>query len=100
METTIDPDAHYTQVAMRALSRFVPSSLDDAPDAVRARFNNALLNVAVNRLIEVEGRTAAATILWRIVDALQDGYLANPGTPHRPHAARRRTGAVTRGRLG
>ena len=81
METTIDPDAHYTQVAMRALSRFVPSSLDDAPDAVRTRFNNALLNVAVNRLIEVEGRTAAATILWRIVDALQDGYLPTPERP-------------------
>ena len=81
METTIDPDAPYTRVAMHALARFVPSSLDDAPEAVRARFNNALLNVAVHRLIEVEGQTAAATILWRIGDVLQDGYLPTPDHP-------------------
>ena len=81
VEPRMDPDAYYTNLAMRALSRLVPDALADAPDSIRERFDNALLNVAVNRVVEAEGRTATATILWRLADVLQDGRVA---TPHRP----------------
>lgn len=76
-----DVDAYYTHIAMRALARFVPASFDAAPAAVRARFDNALLNVAVSRLVEAEGKTTAATILWRLADVLQDD---RPATLDRP----------------
>ena len=81
IEPGMDPDAYYTDIAMRALAHLVPAVLADAPESIRQRFDNALLNVAVNRLVEAEGRIAAATILWRLADVLQDGRLA---TPHRP----------------
>lgn len=74
-------DAHYTDVAMRAIARRAPALLAEESPAVRARLDNALLNVAVNRLVRAEGRASAATILWRLADALQDG---GPATPQRP----------------
>ena len=36
-------------------------------------FNNALLNVAVNRFVATEGCQGSATILWRLADALSNG---------------------------
>ena len=36
-------------------------------------FNNALLNVAVNRFVATEGCQGSATILWRLADALNNG---------------------------
>ena len=36
-------------------------------------FNNALLNVAVNRFVATEGCHGSATILWRLADALNNG---------------------------
>ena len=74
-------DAHYTHAAMRAIARRAPTLLADELPGVRARLDNALLNVAVNRLVRAEGRTSAAAILWRLADALQDG---SPATPQRP----------------
>ena len=81
VEPGMDPDAYYTNLAMRALSRLVPDALADAPDSIRERFDNALLNVAVNRVVEAEGHIVAATILWRLADVLQEGRTA---TAHRP----------------
>ena len=82
-ETTMhdDPDAHYTQVATRTLAQLVPSLLDDAPQAVRERLDNALLNVAVNRVVEAEGPGKAAAILWRLADLLGDAHLATSQVP-------------------
>ena len=77
----MDPDAYHTLQAMRALERLVPSSLDRAAPPVRAKLNNALLNVAVNRLVEAEGRTAAAVILGRLADVLHNGQWATPAFP-------------------
>ena len=81
MKTPMDPDAHYTLLAMRALERLVPAALNRAPPPVRAKFNNALLNVAVNRLIDIEGPTTAATILWRLADLLENGHRPTPESP-------------------
>jgi hypothetical protein len=36
-------------------------------------FNNALLNIAVNRFVATEGCQGSATILWRLADALSNG---------------------------
>jgi hypothetical protein len=40
-------------------------------------FNNALLNIAVNRYVAIEGTQGSATILWRIADALASGAHGN-----------------------
>ena len=40
-------------------------------------FNNALLNIAVNRFVAIEGCEGSATILWRIADALVSGGYGN-----------------------
>ena len=40
-------------------------------------FNNALLNIAVNRFVAIEGSQGSATILWRIADALSNGGYGN-----------------------
>jgi hypothetical protein len=39
------------------------------PDIVD-RFDNALLNIAVHRLVEEEGNTKTATILFRLAEAV------------------------------
>ena len=42
-------------------------------------FNNALLNIAVNRFVATEGCQGCATILWRLADALSNGgYGSSP----------------------
>tara|TARA_Y200000002_G_scaffold67936_1_gene52788 strand:- start:1108 stop:1359 length:252 start_codon:yes stop_codon:yes gene_type:complete len=42
-------------------------------------FNNALLNIAVNRFVAIEGCQGSATILWRLADALSNGaYGSDP----------------------
>ena len=76
-----DPDAHHTQIATRTLAQRVLFLLDDAPHAVRERFDNALLNVAVNRLVEAEGSSRAAAILWRLADLLGDAHGGAPPSP-------------------
>lgn len=76
-----DPDAHHTQVATRTLAQRVVFLLDDAPDAIRERFDNALLNVAVNRLVEAEGSCRAAAILWRLADLLGDAHAGSVPSP-------------------
>ena len=81
MTLHLDRDAYYTQVATRTLAQLVPSLLDDAPDSVRERFDNALLNVAVNRLVEAEGPGKAAAILWRLADLLGDPDAVAPRSP-------------------
>ena len=76
-----DPEARHTQIATRTLAQRVLLLLDDAPDAIRERFDNALLNVAVNRLVEAEGPSRAAAILWRLADLLGDAHARSAATP-------------------
>lgn len=81
MSLLIDPDAEYTELAMYTLQLLIPNALDDSGPMVRARFDNAMLNIAVNRIVEVEGSSAAATILWRIADAIGAGQRPASGSP-------------------
>ena len=69
-----DTDAKHTEIAAEILQRLIPASLDTASPAVRDRFDNALLNIAVSRIIEIEGAERTATILIRLAEAV----VANP----------------------
>ena len=74
-----DSEARQTEVAMTILQDMVPAALDAAGPQVRARFDNALLNVAVHRILDVEGEQVTATILMRLADARMSGQVPKPG---------------------
>lgn len=82
-----DVDVYYTEKAMCALSEVLKESYDSLPDDLRDYFDNALLNIAVNRILEAEGPVTTATLLWRIADALQSGVKPTASNPleHSPH---------------
>ena len=82
-----DIDVYFTEKAMCALSEVLKESFDSLPDDLRNHFDNALLNIAVNRIVGAEGPVTTATLLWRISDALQSGIKPTPGNPleHSPH---------------
>ena len=68
----IDPQLKHTEMAMRALQDLVPTALNFAPMEVQETFNNAMLNIAVNRILALEGPTITATLLWRLSDRMAD----------------------------
>ena len=76
-----DQEAYHTELAMEVLSQLIPEALDQASADVRSRFDNALLNMAVNRIVNVEGPVFTATILWRLADALQSGQTPSAEQP-------------------
>ena len=76
-----DQEAYHTELAMEVLSQLIPEALDQASADVRSRFDNALLNMAVNRIVNVEGPVFTATILWRWADALQSGQTPSAEQP-------------------
>ena len=82
-----DVDVYFTEKAMCALSDVLNESYDSLPDDLRDHFDNALLNIAVNRIVGAEGPVTTATLLWRISDALHSGIKPTPGNPleHNPH---------------
>jgi|TARA_B110000196_G_C20991439_1_gene588405 hypothetical protein len=82
-----DVDVYYTEKAMCALSEVLKESFDSLPDDLRDYFDNALLNIAVNRILEAEGPVTTATLLWRISDVLQSGIKPTASNPleHNPH---------------
>jgi hypothetical protein len=76
-----DIDVYYTEKTMQLLSSMLETSYDNLPKDFRMRFDNALMNIAVNRILEVEGSSVTATFLWRIADALQSGLKPTPDNP-------------------
>ena len=68
--------AQQTLEAMAILQRLTPDVLTPR---LRNCFDNALLNVAVHRVIEVEGAQRTATILLRLAEAVLAE--ANPQEP-------------------
>ena len=76
-----DREAYHTEMAMEVLSQLIPGALDHASAEVRNRFDNALLNMAVNRIVKAEGSVFTATILWRLADALQSGQTPSAEQP-------------------
>ena len=74
-----DYDVWAVEVAMETLERRIKPIVSDAPLSAQTRFNNALLNLAVNRIVAVEGGKFTAGILWRLADAIADGKKPEPG---------------------
>ena len=74
-----DYDVWAVEVAMETLERRIKPIVSDAPLSAQTRFNNALLDLAVNRIVALEGSKFTAGILWRLADAIADGKKPEPG---------------------
>ncbi|MBH64688.1 MAG: hypothetical protein CL569_20015 [Alphaproteobacteria bacterium] len=81
MTVAHDLEGAQTEEAMRILERLVPDALNSAGPGVRSRFDNAVLNIAVNRIVEVEGGPRTATILMRLAEVIAQERRPVPGTP-------------------
>ena len=76
-----DREYQDTQQAMRKINDSLPEIMADEPQAIQERLTNALLNIAVHRLIHDEGPNTAASILWRLVDAIENEPTNNGDHP-------------------
>ena len=74
-------DVMHTEQAMAALEQLVPDSLAHLTPSVRSRFNNAILNIAVNRILAEEGATTTSVILARLSDAIISGRVPTSSGP-------------------
>ena len=66
-----DQESRNTQLAMQTINDSLSDLIASEPTEIQERFTNALLNIAVHRLIHDEGSNTAASILWRLVDIIQ-----------------------------
>ena len=76
-----DLELRKTIEAMNLLDTWVTDLLIGLDAEVSDRFNNALLNIVVQRLIEEEGQDRVATILFRLAEAVASGeehYSSDP----------------------
>jgi hypothetical protein len=68
-----DLDLQKTVKAMELLDTWIARLQEQfAPDVVD-RFDNALLNIAVHRLVEEEGAKKTATMLYRLAEIIAEG---------------------------
>jgi hypothetical protein len=68
-----DLDLQKTVKAMELLDTWIARLQEQfAPDIVD-RFDNALLNIAVHRLVEEEGAKKTATMLYRLAEIIAEG---------------------------
>ena len=74
-------DAWAVELAMETLERRIEPVVSEAPLSAQTRFNNALLNLAVNRIVAVEGGKFTAGILLRLADAIAKGTKPTPTAP-------------------
>ena len=77
----IDQDSENTRLAMQAINESLSELIKNEPSEIQERFTNALLNIAIHRLIEDEGTSRAATILWRLVDVIENEPTTNLDGP-------------------
>jgi len=59
--------------AMHVLEEKILTVFEQTPLDLRANFDNALLNLAVNRIIAMEGEQVTSGILWRLADVIASG---------------------------
>ncbi|MEM9620490.1 MAG: hypothetical protein AAF993_02505 [Pseudomonadota bacterium] len=78
---TFDQEIRDTKAAMNLLEELVPKVFSDSGPAVLARLDNALLNIAVNRILAVEGPQRTAAILMRLADAMVSEQLPTADHP-------------------
>ena len=76
-----DPELRKTIEAMDLLHSWIPDFLEGLDPDIADRFNNALLNIVVHRLIEEEGHAAVATILFRLAETVATGQEHHPSAP-------------------
>ena len=67
-----DQESRNTQLAMQTINDSLSDLIASEPTEIQERFTNALLNIAVHRLIHDEGSNTAASILWRLVEIIQN----------------------------
>ena len=68
-----DLDLQKTVKAMELLDTWIARLQEQfAPDIVD-RFDNALLNIAVHRLVDEEGAKKTATMLFRLAEIIAEG---------------------------
>ena len=68
-----DLDLQKTVKAMELLDTWITRLQEQfAPDIVD-RFDNALLNIAVHRLVDEEGAKKTATMLYRLAEIIAEG---------------------------
>ena len=68
-----DPELRKTIEAMNLLDTWITEFQMGLDAEVSDRFNNALLNIVVQRLIEEEGQDRVATILFRLAEVVASG---------------------------
>ncbi|MEM7077403.1 MAG: hypothetical protein AAF513_02130 [Pseudomonadota bacterium] len=66
----LDQEALDTQAAMAAVEDWLAGAQLELPPNQVSRLDNALLNVAVNRILALEGSVCTATLLVRLADAI------------------------------
>ena len=67
---SFDCDLRKTMRAMEVLASWIPRLYREVESDIADRFDNALLNIAVHRLVEEEGKAKTATILFRLAEAV------------------------------
>ncbi len=77
-----DDDRGVEVAQLQSVMHRIQSSLHDVPMAQREYIANALLNLAVTRMVKEEGRTLTASILIRLGDVV-----ANNDAPPAPERA-------------
>lgn len=79
----VDGEDHDLQLAqLQAVMQRIQAALHDIPAVERGYLGNALLNLAVNRILCEEGSRRTASILMRLSDAVH----THPAPPEAAHA--------------
>lgn len=69
----IDDDCGIEVAQLQSVMQRIQSMLHDVPQAQREYIANALLNLAVSRMVKEEGMTQTASILMRLGDVVASG---------------------------
>ena len=76
-----DPELLKTIEAMELIDAWIPKMLSQIEPDLAERFNNALLNIVVHRLVYEEGNDTAATILFRLAETVAMGEVHSAEAP-------------------
>lgn len=66
---------------LQSIMSHIQSALHEIPSRQRSYIANALLNLAVARMIKEEGKACTSTLLMRLSDVVGDGTRAEPSAP-------------------
>lgn len=77
----IDDDCAIEVAQLQSVMHRIQCLLHDVPQAQREYIANALLNLAVSRMLKEEGHSQTASILMRLGDAVGGGDAPPPERP-------------------